>query len=630
MSVGLLNCEISTELGFENYNLQKDEYTKIFEYQRDIFGFIALDKSDTDILKKLCSLAEVLVPDALASIMMVNPDDGKLYVLEAPSIPPEGIEALNGLQPGPGGGSCGNVVYKKEAQFVTSIATDSRWNDLRKIADAFGLGACWSMPVKNEKGVVLGTFALSSFTDRTPQDFHKAILEFSAYAVSIVLKRSDQRDELQSKNELLEFMAYHDSLTSLSNRSQFYISIEKALKNAKRYNTSGAILYLDLDRFKNLNDIYGHDVGDEILKQFSTRLKNTLREVDTICRLGGDEFVVILDKIDDDGDALRVANKIFDILKIPFSYEDKDFLLRASIGISIFPEDSQNSSELLKKADIAMYSAKSSDFDAMKFYDESMNTLKKDLFNLDIAMQDAIENDKFELFYQPQVDAKTKKLVSAEALIRLKKDGGGYVSPVDFIPIAEESDIINKITLFVVRRALEDLKSWKENLSDDFTLSINISGRDINEKSVDNIISIMDEHEICVGRLELELTETYLMKHTHDSIDLIKRFKDKKLKLAIDDFGSGYSSLSYLKKFKVDVLKIDRLLIRDIEYDEDDLSITKAVVAMGHSLGMKLVAEGVENKNQVDMLSELGVDIFQGFYFDKPLCKGDFEKKYIV
>jgi diguanylate cyclase (GGDEF)-like protein/PAS domain S-box-containing protein len=425
---------------------------------------------------------------------------------------------------------------------------------------------------------------------------------------------------LIKSQEKIHHLAHYDSLTHLPNRVLITERIEQAIHFSDRENWNFALLFLDLDDFKIINDSLGHHYGDELLRQVAARLENSLREVDTAGRLGGDEFVVILSNTTAHG-AENVARKIINSFKEPFNVEGKVLSVQTSIGISIYPENGRDSNMLTRHADIAMYQAKSAGRGQYCFFNFKMNTHLEHRLALERDLRDAIHENQFLLHYQPQIDLGTRKLIGVEALIRWQHPERGMISPVDFIPIAEDSGLINPIGEWVLKQACEDIKKWKSAGFSGFKVAVNLSLRQLQAgKLFEKISAILQQTGVDGSRLELELTESVMMENHAETVDFMTQCKDLGIHFSIDDFGTGYSSLSYLTKLPLlDILKIDRSFVQEISKHSDANTIVSAIVNMAKSLRLNVIAEGVETLEQLDYLTECGCDTVQGFHFSRPL-----------
>ena len=598
-----------------------EEYQEIFELQNAILEKVAEEAGKKDVLDELCRLQEKMVPGSVATIMLLNPVDGKMYVESAPSLQREAIEQLNGMMPNEGNGSCASAVFRKEPQFVNAIGTDPRWRNVMAFARQYCLNACWSEPVILH-GEVVGTFALTSFEEREPTPFHKMLLAVGARIVSIVLKREQNREKLS-------YLAFHDPLTGLVNRTMLEERINDLIASPGLFGSSAALLFVDLDRFKYLNDTFGHEAGDCLLAELAKRLVQLVKTGDTVARFGGDEFVILLANESRHDAILEKARSVIEVLKEPFDVAQQRFVIYGSIGIALYPDDGRDAQTLLKHADTAMYQAKQTQ-DHIRFYAPKMSEKSFRSLVLERELHEAIRLGQFAVYYQPVFAGNGTDLRGAEALVRWQHPERGLLLPAEFIPFAEETGLISGIDELVLEQVIADLRRWHmEPMNKIVPISVNISGRHINEKDVTQLTRILNRSALARDYINLELTETYLMQYAEETVTQLERLKHAGVKLAMDDFGSGYSSLGYLKRFKIDTIKIDQLLVRDIVEDKDDRSIAEAIIKMAHSLGLQVVAEGVETREQLEMLKTFGCDALQGFYFDRALPGRLFEDKYL-
>ncbi|MGB0205649.1 MAG: sensor domain-containing phosphodiesterase [Neptuniibacter sp.] len=589
------------------YQLSIEEQQSLLEIQNSVLEMVAANQPEQEVFASLCLMAESLLPNAVSSIMMKQ-ESGEMDVVCAPSVPAEGQLRLNGLRPGPTGGSCGNAVYTNEQVFVVDALNDDRCGDTRELFRDFGLCACWSTPIRDAEGNSIGSFALSSFEMRSPNNFHKQLLAVGAHIIGIILQRSEQQQQL-------EFMAFKDPLTGLSNRTCLFNQIQDAIKSVSEKESGFALLFLDLNRFKNLNDTFGHTVGDTILRTISQRLLDKVQDSAELARVGGDEFVLLVESADK---AESVAQQVLEVLSLPLEYESHQFQIDGSIGIAMYPRDGDTAEVLLKNADTAMYHAKKHG-QGVSFYEPELGLKAKQAFTIESDLHRALENKEFQLYYQPLVSAQTQEFEGLEALIRWITPAKDMISPADFIPIAENTGLIVPIGEWVIKTALKQAEELAEKVNKPFNLSVNISGAQLVGEHVDRLLYLINQSNFQNNQIELEVTETFLVQEADSSSDQLEKIRAAGVKIAIDDFGIGYSSLAYLKRFNVNTLKIDRMLVQDINKDPDDLAISKAVIALGQSLGLKVVAEGVETQDQAETLKQLDCDTLQGYFFSKPV-----------
>jgi len=427
----------------------------------------------------------------------------------------------------------------------------------------------------------------------------------------------DISDRLEAE-AFINFQTYHDLLTKLPNRALFKDRMEVAIAHAQRNSFQLAVMFIDLDRFKVINDSLGHTIGDKLLQSVSNRLQDCIRKGDTVSRFGGDEFTLLLPEIQDTNAATSIAENILGDIKKPFKIGGQDIHIGASIGIAIYPECGDNPDVLIKHADIAMYRVKKTGKDGYQVFNSAMSTGSTERLTLEQDMRRAIENDEFEVCYQPQISAETEQICGVEALIRWDHPRLGRLSPAEFIPVAEDSHLIIDIDRHTLRKACREIRYYHKNGMPNLRLAVNLSPVMIEKKNfVEDILKTLEEEQYPAALLELEITENILMSDRQDIADKLVRLASAGIHLAIDDFGTGYSSLSYLQDFPINTLKIDRSFISTIKNLGDDACIVDAIIAMAKGLKMAVVAEGVENKEQLNYLKTIGCDIVQGFLFGK-------------
>jgi len=438
-----------------------------------------------------------------------------------------------------------------------------------------------------------------------------------ARRVVIVLQDITTRKEAEERTR---FLADHDELTGLPNRNLFKQALNQALQRAERANKMLSILFFDLDRFKNINDSLGHDAGDEVLRTVAERLNACVRKVDVVARFGGDEFAVLTEGLTAEDQAGTVARKILDALSKPMLLSGRQYRPAASIGISTYPTDGRDAQSLQKHADIAMYRAKEEGRSTFQFYSEQLNTHSLQRLEFESNLSNALNNREFVLHYQPKMDLATGKVTSMEALIRWVSPQFGFVSPGQFISIAEETGLILPLGRWIAQTACVQNSAWQKGGLPSLRVAINISARQMADKGlVDFIAETVRKTGLSPESLELEITESAVMSNQDYAEKVLNRFKELGFHLTMDDFGTGYSSLAYLKRFPFDSVKIDQSFVRGIPDSSDDVAIVAAIIAMAHSLQLKVVAEGVETENQLNMLRKLGCDTIQGYYFSKPI-----------
>jgi diguanylate cyclase (GGDEF)-like protein/PAS domain S-box-containing protein len=439
--------------------------------------------------------------------------------------------------------------------------------------------------------------------------------------------RGTGRDITEQKRaeEQIRHMAHHDALSGLPNRVLLDDRVGQAIAQARRGRTGLALLFIDLDRFKMVNDSLGHPVGDRLLRTVAERLGSCVRNTDTVARIGGDEFVVLLTALNRAEDARYIAQKIIDTVSERLMIDDHELHITPSIGICVYPHDGQDAETLMRNADTAMYHAKEMGRNNYQFFTRSMNIITQQRLVLENDLRRALEHGELSLHYQPQVDLRTGAIVGFEALARWRHPERGMVAPSEFIPAAEESGLINPIGEFVLRQACSQARAWQAAGFPQLQVAVNCSAKQFRrEGMVEAVARLLEEVGLSAECLELEITESVIIQHAEQVIDWFRELNDMGLQLSIDDFGTGYSSLSYLKRFPIQKLKIDQSFVRDIGHDPDDAAIVRAIVAMAHSLGLEVIAEGVETAAQLAFLKSLACDKAQGYYFSKPLPADEF------
>jgi diguanylate cyclase (GGDEF)-like protein/PAS domain S-box-containing protein len=432
--------------------------------------------------------------------------------------------------------------------------------------------------------------------------------------------------ELKEAEDQIYHQAFHDTLTNLPNRALFMEHLNMAVKRAKRRDDYHfAVLYLDIDRFKLVNDSLGHSVGDSLLMAFANRIKESLREIDTLARFGGDEFVILLEDIEDSEYASGVADRLQHELKRPFKIEGKEVFAPASFGVVSIINDYDQPEDIIRDADAAMYHAKENGKAQYKIFDKTLHKKALHLLQRETDLRKSIHKNEFENHYQPIVDLRTSSLVGFEALIRWNHPDLGLIYPGSFISIAEETGLIIPITQLIVQQACEDLRSWQKQLQDQLklTMNVNISSKHFMSPTLlDDIKEILSRTGLPPEQLKLEITETALMQDADETIRLVHRLKDYGLSLVIDDFGTGYSSLSYLQRLPIDTLKVDRSFVSRIKTEPDgNRNIVEAIISLAHRLNMVVVAEGVETEEQLAILMDMNCQFGQGFLFSTPISK---------
>ncbi len=484
-----------------------------------------------------------------------------------------------------------------------------------------------------------GSDVLSVRFEAEPKLDHEGNCTHMLGTIQDITESANARKEIHN-------LAYNDIVTGLPNRAQLRENLSNALKLAERQDVQFALLFLDLDHFKKVNDTLGHDAGDDLLMQVSRRLSSVLRDSDilsrpvdapeyaeqafnkdTVARIGGDEFVVLLGDIQAPEDAARVAQRIADSVSEPYNIADVEVAITTTIGISVYPSDGRDSETLMKHADVAMYHAKENGRNGFQFYSRAIHEQALSRFSMERELKLAIEENGLSLLYQPKLDMKTGLTVGVEALTRWNHPERGEISPNDFIPMAEETGLILPLGRWVLNEATRQIQKWKEKGLGEFSVAVNCSPIQFTRGNmIGDIEGALKQVDIDPSLLEIELTENLFLHNIENGIQLLDNMKQLGVQIAIDDFGTGVSSLSYLKRLPVDMLKIDRTFVEDLHRDKGDQAIVSAIVTLGHNLGLSVVAEGVEKKEQYEILQELECNEVQGYYFSYPLTVAQFEQ----
>lgn len=458
-----------------------------------------------------------------------------------------------------------------------------------------------------------------------PVEIHCNLLQgyHEEYNCAFVRDISERKEHEAALRE----MATHDALTGLPNRSMLNDRIEHAVSQARRDNKHAALMLVDLDKFKFINDTLGHDVGDAVLKEVSSRMRSILRATDTVFRLGGDEFVILLEGVMQPEDCAVVGRKLLEVITEPFRSGESELEIGASVGIAVYPSDGDDSTTLMKNADIAMYQAKNGGRGNFQFYAREMGDRVARQLAVINGLQDALKHEQFVLYYQPIFDLKTRKLVGAEALLRWLDPVRGLIPPNDFIPVAEESGLIGVIGSWVIREVCRQNSLWQKSGLDIVSVAVNLSACQLSSNEIVEVVrGAMSVSSLAAHHISLELTESMVMEDPELVIEILHEIKGLGVMISIDDFGTGYSSLSYLQQFPIDVIKIDRSFVKDITGHPKDAVIANAIIHLAHSLGCRVLAEGVETELQSDYLHQQGCDLVQGFLYGRPVPAQDFEQ----
>ena len=707
----------------------------------------------SETLEAIVTNLEKQNPKMLCSILLLDPDGKHLLHGSAPSLPESYNLAINGITIGHGVGSCGTAAFTAQRIIVEDIQSHPYWVDYKELAAKASLAACWSEPIKDSSGKVLGSFAIYHREPTIPTEKDIKLILQNAYlaGMSIEMLRNSQEQllaamlfdnshesmivtdadqltiavnsafenitgysakeaigknpnilksgrhdndfyqELQQQlkatgkwqgeiwnrkkdgsvyaewlrvsatykkdgtvlnyiglstdvtkrkesEEIIWRQANFDMLTGLPNRHMFHDRITQEIKKTHRAKLPLALLFVDLDHFKEVNDTLGHPMGDLLLKEAAARLVSCVRDSDTVAhmnpvsRLGGDEFTIVLGELRELESVERIAQRVLSRIAEPFQLGEEIAYVSASVGITMYPTDSMDVDTLIKNADQAMYAAKQQGRNRFCYFTESMQALAQDRMRLANDLRSALKNKQFHILYQPIIDLATGKIQKAEALIRWQHPSKGLISPAEFIPIAEDTGLIVDIGNWVFQEAANQVALWRKSLHPDFQISINKSpvqfynATSSKENTHVNWVHYLEQLGLPGQSITVEITERLLLDTSNTIRSQLLEFRDAGMQVSLDDFGTGYSSMSYLKKFDIDYIKIDQSFVQNLDVQSDDLALCEAIIVMAHKLNLKVVAEGVETQQQLDLLNAAGCDFGQGYFFSRPIPVEEFQK----
>ena len=585
--------------------------------QHRMLSAMVREESLDSLMELACREIERIAPDVTTSVLQVD-DQDRLQTLAAPRLPRDYCRQINGLKIGENVGSCGTAAFRGKPVAVSDIANDPLWAGFKDLALLHGLKSCWSTPIMSTQDRAIGTLALYYKDVRGPSAFHQRLIDVIVPLCALALEREKTRAHISQ-------LAFYDSLTALPNRSLLQANAEHALSDARRNKTELAVLFIDLDRFKQVNDSMGHPAGDELLQIVAKRLCVERRQSDIVGRLSGDEFVMILPRC-----GSRHVTDVVEHLKLtlgePCRIAGKTLSPSASIGISVFPEDGDDMGVLIHRADMAMYQAKKAGRGRFSFFSHDLNQKAQERQALEQALREALGSTQFCLHYQPQINMRDCSLYGVEALARWTHPQLGEISPVRFIPMAEECGLIGDLGLWAIREACRQLATWRCKGQVVPVISVNLSPTNFHNLELPGMISrTLEQFRLKASDLTLELTENVLMDIHPSTLSVLNEVHALGVGLAMDDFGTGYSSLSYLRRLPIQELKLDRSFVMDLENDPTSQALSDAVIHIGESLSLKVVAEGIETEAQYQILKRQGYHVAQGYLFARPLSAGDLE-----
>ncbi|WP_199398898.1 sensor domain-containing protein [Stenotrophomonas pictorum] len=614
-------CSVSTNPIFDDYGTLVNQVvvlmditrTKVHELlQHKMLDALVREVPTAEVLQMMCLEVERIAPEVISSVLRV--EDGKLRTLAGPSLPDPFSRLVDGVIAGPRTGSCGTAAYTGETVIARDIATDPNWADIphRAVALAHGLAACWSTPIKASDGRVLGTFAFYYRQPHDPDEFHHRLVAVIVHLCALALEREEARNRIRR-------LAFYDDLTGLPNRSLLHAQADQAISAAGHAGQELAVLFIDLDRFKQVNDSMGHPGGDTLLRTVARRLQEEAGPRDIVGRLSGDEFVVVLAPCDAQA-ALERGERLLHALSQPWQLGEVEVRSSASIGISVFPHDGGDMETLLQNADMAMYQAKHSGRARVRFYCPEMNQSAQERLTMEAALREALQHHQLQLHYQPQIDIADGHLHSVEALARWQHPTLGTVPPIRFIALAEECGLIGEIGQWALAQACKQLASWRRDGLQVPSVAVNLSPTDFHDAGLPaRIAQILQREALVATDLTVEITEDILLDTDPTTLRTLHEVHALGVRLSMDDFGTGYSSLSYLRQLPISELKLDRSFVCGIEEDPIACALTQAIAHIGQSLQLKVVAEGVESQAQLRLLGQQGYQIAQGFHFTAAL-----------
>jgi len=604
----------------QNKNRQLSEKDKINQLRNNILELIASSSKLSEVLPAVIRSIENEFPDAMCSILLLDKSGKHLILGAAPSLPDFYNEAIDGIAIGPGIGSCGTAAFTGKRAIVSNVATHPDWAPFTKLTKRASLAACWSEPIIDNQGSVLGTFAIYHRKVSTPKTHDFLLIEQFAHLARIAIER-------EKADKIIWRQANYDNLTGLPNRNLLHEHLTTAVDNAQRDKKQLAIAMLDLDNFKDINDSLGHGAGDNLLIETAKRIKQCIRKNDIVARLGGDEFIIVIVGTTLPDDIDNIGQKLLNTLGKPYVIEEKSVYCTASVGIAIYPDDGLNIAALLRNADQAMYGAKTRGRNSIHYFTENMRTEFIKRMEIIQDLRVAIAEQQFHMVYQPIVNLTDNIICKAEALIRWQHPEKGMISPLDFIPIAEETGLILEISEWVFNEVSQQVKQLREHCCHDLVISINTSPVQYRSKGqqINAWAESLIAQDIAPQAISIEITENLLMENQEEVAEALDKIRQQGIAVAIDDFGTGYCSFTYLKNFTIDYLKIDKSFVQNMSANNKDAALCEAIIVMAKKLNIAVIAEGIETEQQKQLLIQAGCLLGQGYLLARPLSKGDFE-----
>lgn len=566
------------------------------------------------VLEVVCEEVERVAPDVCASILQVD-EQGLLHPMASPSLPFSYSAQLDGVAIGPTVGSCGTAAWRKNPVLVTDIATDPLWADFKHLILPLGYTVCWSTPILQKDGKVLGTFAFY-YRENGPSvasGFHQQLVQACTDLCALAMERELARQRIQQ-------LAFYDPLTGLPNRRLLETQVAQLLDTAEKSGQAVAVLYVDLDRFKSINDSFGHVTGDAALSEVATRVRELVRQSGVAGRLPGDEFIVAVTL--EDGEEVNILIERWQAhLMRPLYLPHAQLELSVSLGVAMSPQDGTAMTSLIHRAEMALHEAKIGGTGRVGFFSLALSRAAEERLALEKALREALQAGSLELHYQPQIELATGRLYGLEALARWRHPSLGFISPSRFIPLAEECGLIGALSRWVVNEACEQLAQWRREGLTVPAVAVNLSASNFHNLELPSLVAqVLARHGLQPSDLIVELTESTLLDNHSSTLLTIERLHAQGVRVSMDDFGTGYSSLSYLRRLPITELKLDRSFVADLEHAMTARALSAAILGIGNSLGLVVIAEGVETLAQKEILQAQGYPVVQGYWFAKPMA----------
>ena len=564
-----------------------------------------------EVMNMLCAEVERIAPEIIASVVRID-GQGRLRPFAGPSLPASYSAMIDGAEIGPARGACGTAAWSGRQVISSNIATDPNWQGYAEAALQHGLAACWSTPVEASDGRILGTFACYYRHPQEPDPRHLRLIDTCVHLCAVALERDISRQRIHH-------LAYHDTLTGLPNRSQLLARANQALTAAEHAQHGLAVMSVDIERFKQVNEVMGQAVGDQLLRQLALRIQSVLGPADIAARFTGDEFALVIVNCDAE-QANSISQTLIERLQAPLPVGQTELRLRACIGISLYPDNARSVQTLLQQAELTRLQGKQQGAAATRFYSDSMDQVMQQRRALEISLRQAVSDGSLQVNYQPQINLHTGQLYSVEALARWQHPELGSISPTYFIPLAEECGVIGELGMWVLSQACNDLQQWQQQGLAVPSVAVNLSPTDFRDPALTNQIRFqIQAHGLQPSQLTLEITEAVLLDRHPDTLRTLRNLAQLGVRLSLDDFGTGYSSFHYLRDLPLTEIKLDQSFVAELDEDPVALALAEALCRIGSALQLSIIAEGVGHAQQVEQLRRLGFTAAQGFHYTPAL-----------